>query len=178
VASSSRLLEITGLFCKRALQKRPIFSTETYNFKEPTTRSHPILRSIRLKTELDLFFSTTTVILRLLTRNTELDLSLIWSLAVRYRDSSTCNEISLQVNAPVPKDRMRMRPEHTHWKIPGSRHVTFEKMEVHIKHGNFLLCTASRLWPGVRRWCCDPSWKYTSITVVEMFATSESIHFR
>jgi len=32
-----------GLFCKRALQKRPIFSKETYNFKEPTTRSHPIV---------------------------------------------------------------------------------------------------------------------------------------
>jgi len=42
VASSSRLLKIIGLFCKRALQKRPIFSKETYNFKEPTTRSHPI----------------------------------------------------------------------------------------------------------------------------------------
>jgi len=27
---------------KRALQKRPIFSKEQYNFKEPTNRSHPI----------------------------------------------------------------------------------------------------------------------------------------
>jgi len=31
----SRLLKITGLFFKKALQKRPIFSKETCNFKEP-----------------------------------------------------------------------------------------------------------------------------------------------
>ena len=42
VATISRLLKSIGLFCKRALQKRPIFSKETYNFKEPTNRSHPI----------------------------------------------------------------------------------------------------------------------------------------
>ena len=42
VATISRLLQIIGLFCKRALQKRPIFFKETYNFKEPTNRSHPI----------------------------------------------------------------------------------------------------------------------------------------
>ena len=42
VATISRLIKIIGLFCKRALQKRPIFSTETYNFMEPTNRSHPI----------------------------------------------------------------------------------------------------------------------------------------
>ena len=38
----SRLLKIIGLFCKRAPRKRPIFSKERYNFKEPTNRSHPI----------------------------------------------------------------------------------------------------------------------------------------
>jgi len=42
VATMSRLLKIIGLFCKRALPKRPIFFKETYNFKEPTNRSHPI----------------------------------------------------------------------------------------------------------------------------------------
>jgi len=42
VATISRLLKIIGLFCKRALQKRPIFFKETYNLKEPTNRSHPI----------------------------------------------------------------------------------------------------------------------------------------
>jgi len=36
VATISRLLKIIGLFYKRALQKRPIFSKERYNFKEPT----------------------------------------------------------------------------------------------------------------------------------------------
>jgi len=42
VASTSRLLKIIGLFCKRALWKRRYSAKETYNFKEPTTRSHPI----------------------------------------------------------------------------------------------------------------------------------------
>ena len=52
VATISRLLKNTGLFWKRALQKRPIFAKETYIFKEPTNRSHPILR---------LFTTTTTI---------------------------------------------------------------------------------------------------------------------
>jgi len=42
VASISRLLKITGLFCKRALKKRRYSARETYNFKEPTNRSDPI----------------------------------------------------------------------------------------------------------------------------------------
>ena len=43
VATISRLLKNVGLFCKRDLQKRPMFSKETYTFKEPTNRSHPIV---------------------------------------------------------------------------------------------------------------------------------------
>ena len=42
VATISRMLKNTGLFCKRDLQKRPIFCKETYIFKHPTHRSHPI----------------------------------------------------------------------------------------------------------------------------------------
>jgi len=42
VASISRLLKIISLFCKRALQKRRYSAKETYIFKEPTNRSHPI----------------------------------------------------------------------------------------------------------------------------------------
>ena len=38
----SRLLKILRLFCKRALWKRQYSAKETYNFKEPTNRSHPI----------------------------------------------------------------------------------------------------------------------------------------
>ena len=37
--------KITGLFCKRALQKRRYSAKETYNFKEPTNRSHPIIQT-------------------------------------------------------------------------------------------------------------------------------------
>jgi len=43
VATISRLHEIIGLFCQKALQKRLYSAKETYNFKEPTNRSHPIL---------------------------------------------------------------------------------------------------------------------------------------
>jgi len=42
VAWISRLLKIIGLFCKKALQKRRYSAKETYTFKEPTNRSHPI----------------------------------------------------------------------------------------------------------------------------------------
>jgi len=40
VATISRLLKMIGLFCKRALQKRRYSAKGTYNFKEPTNRSH------------------------------------------------------------------------------------------------------------------------------------------
>ena len=42
VASISRLLKIIRLFCKRALWNRRYSAKETYNFKEPTNRSHPL----------------------------------------------------------------------------------------------------------------------------------------
>ena len=43
MATISRMLKNIGLFCKRDLQKRPIFCKETYIFKHPTHRSHPII---------------------------------------------------------------------------------------------------------------------------------------
>jgi len=42
VAMISRLLKIIGLFCKRALENRRYSAKETYDYKEPTKRSHPI----------------------------------------------------------------------------------------------------------------------------------------
>ena len=39
---SKRHSKIIGLFCKRALLKRLYSAKKTYNFKEPTDRSHPI----------------------------------------------------------------------------------------------------------------------------------------
>ena len=42
VAKLSRLFKIVGLFYRRALQKRLYSVKETYIFKEPTDRSHPI----------------------------------------------------------------------------------------------------------------------------------------
>ena len=45
VPTISRRLKIIGLFCKRAQQKRPVFSKETYTFKEPHG-SHPIYISV------------------------------------------------------------------------------------------------------------------------------------
>jgi len=50
VATISRLLKIIKLFCKRALQKRLCSAKETYYFKEPTNRSHPVpLQGVREK---------------------------------------------------------------------------------------------------------------------------------
>jgi len=42
VAWISWLLKIIDLFCKRALYERRYSAKETYNFKEPINRSHPI----------------------------------------------------------------------------------------------------------------------------------------
>jgi len=44
VATISRLLKITGRFCERTLQKRRYSAKETYDFEEPTNRSHPITK--------------------------------------------------------------------------------------------------------------------------------------
>ena len=43
VATISRLFKSKGLFCQRALQKKQYSAKVTYNFKEPTNRSHPIV---------------------------------------------------------------------------------------------------------------------------------------
>jgi len=48
VATTSRLLKIIGLFCKRALKKRRHSAKETYDFKEPTNCSHPIAWQIHV----------------------------------------------------------------------------------------------------------------------------------
>jgi len=43
VATISRLLKIIGLFCRDLSLLYGSFAKETYNLKEPTNRSHPIL---------------------------------------------------------------------------------------------------------------------------------------
>ena len=43
IATISRLLKIIGLFCKISSLLQGSFAKETYNFKEPTNRSHPIV---------------------------------------------------------------------------------------------------------------------------------------
>ena len=48
MATISRLLQMIRHFCKRALQKRLYSAKETYNFKELTTRSPPILPGIAM----------------------------------------------------------------------------------------------------------------------------------
>jgi len=49
VATISRLLQIIGLFCKRALSKRRYSAKETYNFKRPTNFSHPITTALNMR---------------------------------------------------------------------------------------------------------------------------------
>jgi len=43
VATISRLLKMIGLFCRILSLVWVSFAKETYHFKEPTNRSHPIL---------------------------------------------------------------------------------------------------------------------------------------
>jgi len=56
VATISRLLKITGLLRRISILLWGSFAKETYNFKEPTNRSHPILNLL-----LTLLRSTVTI---------------------------------------------------------------------------------------------------------------------
>jgi len=47
VATIGRLLKIIGLFCRISSLLQVSFTKETYNFKEPTNRSHPIPQTSR-----------------------------------------------------------------------------------------------------------------------------------
>jgi len=47
MALVSRIDKIKGLFRKKALQKRRYSAKETYDFIDPTNRSHPIGRKSR-----------------------------------------------------------------------------------------------------------------------------------
>ena len=49
VATISRLLETIGLFCRISSVLYGSFAKETYNFKEPSNRSHAIMRSGRVQ---------------------------------------------------------------------------------------------------------------------------------
>ena len=46
VATISRVLKIVGLFCRILSVLLGSFAKETYHFKEPTNRSHPIVCSV------------------------------------------------------------------------------------------------------------------------------------
>ena len=46
VATISRLLKNIGLFCRISSLLQVSFAKETYNFKEPTSRSHPIVECV------------------------------------------------------------------------------------------------------------------------------------
>jgi len=46
VATISRLLKMIGLFCRKSSVLYGSFAKETYNFTEPTNRSHPIPDSV------------------------------------------------------------------------------------------------------------------------------------
>jgi len=54
VASISKLLKIIGLFCKGAQYKRRYSAKGTYHFKEPTNRSHPIVKFLKRRALLSL----------------------------------------------------------------------------------------------------------------------------
>ena len=57
VPTISRLLKIIGLFCKRALLKRRYSAKKTYDFKEPTNRSHPVRMNQRTQMVMSIWTS-------------------------------------------------------------------------------------------------------------------------
>ena len=61
VATIRRLLKIIGLFCRILSLLQGSFAKETYNFKEPTNRSHPIAQTHNLYTSYGVATVSTTV---------------------------------------------------------------------------------------------------------------------
>ena len=87
VATSSILLKVIGLFYKRGLKKRLYSAKDTYNFMEPTTRSHPMPYLVATGT-------------KILCSKTPLWNILLWICVTHSRQSPTkrkksrCGEIS------------------------------------------------------------------------------------
>jgi len=55
LATVSRLLKISGLFCRISSVLKGSFAKGIYNFKEPTNRSHPICVTARSDVWYDYF---------------------------------------------------------------------------------------------------------------------------
>jgi len=62
VATISRLLKILGLFCRISSLLQDSFAKETYNFKAPTHRSHPIRELYSLSLSLTTRLHTTYIV--------------------------------------------------------------------------------------------------------------------
>jgi len=106
VALVSRIDKIIGLFCKRALLKRLHSAKETYNFIDPTDRSHPIVqmllsvclaRPLSPSVSVSLEVLLVAVLARQKTREQQ---------AHKCRDSSSRPRARYCIIAPVPASTM------------------------------------------------------------------------
>jgi len=77
VALVSKIEKITGLFCKRALQKRRYSAKETYNLIDPANGSHPIWADKSTRKSEDLGMSHVT--------HTKITFHLLWAVRARER---------------------------------------------------------------------------------------------
>ena len=113
VATCSRLLQIVGLFWKRASQKRRYSANDTYNFKELTDCSHPIFYCV-------LMFHAAT------TRNG----------ALPDHSATLCN--TLQHTATRCNTRNTL--QHTCFMQPFSVPMQSHETKTHSDDLHFLLC--------------------------------------
>jgi len=87
VATISRLLKILGLFCRISSLLQGSFAEETYNFKAPTHRSHPIRGVVALK--LYVSFAEYSLLYRVLLQKRPIILGSLLVVATPYHDYST-----------------------------------------------------------------------------------------
>jgi len=163
VATMSRMLKNIGLFCKRALQKRPVFCKETCIFKHPTNRSHPITKfpfasPLRCGTKISVpkFGSSTTPIK--------------WGgMVATVRHNMTWHDVTWSVEATWDMSRgcacicgnMRcdwMMQRRTRYDISGWCHVRYDdtiRYDMtwygHVRHD---LCLCLHLWLLLWMWLC------------------------
>jgi len=121
VATISRHLKIVGLFCKRALQKRLYSAKETYNFKEPTNRSHLLLCNVWVRVCMCMLLGLFWWCLHRPHSKALVCLCVCVCVCVREREREREREkMCIQFCAPIACNHLRKSSPHVGWGGFGS----------------------------------------------------------
>ena len=114
LATISRLLNIIGLFCKRALLKRLYSAKETCKFKEHTNRSHPIVA----RTSCTILHICHAWIMFLKSIWIRVDTMRVWATVCVYEQACACMSKCVHVWAAVCLQPQQPTPSYLYSKEP------------------------------------------------------------